>query len=63
MTNGALSAANGVVANGNGKAPARELGVRRVSIPGELMYEDGPNLKREEFVRLIIQSLKDVGYV
>jgi hypothetical protein len=66
VTNGASSTAtmgNGVVANGNGKAPAGALGVRRVNLPGELMYEEGPALKREEFVRLIIQSLKDVGYV
>lgn len=50
-----MNAANGIVAK-NGKSP-----VARVNLPGTLLYEDG-DIEREEFVRLVIQSLRDVGY-
>ncbi|KAI0672732.1 WD40 repeat-like protein [Trametes maxima] len=36
--------------------------VARVSLPGRTLYEDS-YVDREEFVRLIIQSLRDVGYM
>lgn len=36
--------------------------VSRVSLPGKTLYEDSP-VDREEFVRLVIQSLRDVGYM
>jgi hypothetical protein len=37
-------------------------GIRRVSLPGTTLYDDS-FIDREEFVRLVIQSLKDVGYM
>lgn len=50
------SGSNGVVAEKHGKgAPSR------VNLPGHLLYEDS-NVDREEFVRLLLQSLRDVGY-
>lgn len=36
--------------------------VSRVSLPGKTLYEDSL-VDREEFVRLVIQSLRDVGYM
>ena len=57
-TNGAP--ANGALhANGiqkNGKA------VAKVALPGSTLYDDS-FVDREEFVRLVIQSLRDVGYM
>ncbi|KAF8831105.1 hypothetical protein HHX47_DHR1000262 [Lentinula edodes] len=51
-----MSGSNGVVAEKHGKgAPSR------VNLPGHLLYEDS-NVDREEFVRLLLQSLRDVGY-
>ncbi|KAG6830753.1 hypothetical protein H0H92_014834 [Tricholoma furcatifolium] len=48
---------NGVLAkNGSGKNMAR------VSLPGTTLYDDTP-VNREEYVRLVIQSLRDVGYI
>ncbi|KAF9030807.1 WD40 repeat-like protein [Hymenopellis radicata] len=57
-TNG-HSATNGVSANGlqkHGKGV-----VPRVHIPGTLLHDD-MTIDREEFVRLVVQSLRDVGY-
>ena len=45
----------------NGHAPARPREVARVTLPGTALYE-GSHVDREEFVRLVIQSLRDVGY-
>ncbi|KAL1944438.1 hypothetical protein VTO73DRAFT_2868 [Trametes versicolor] len=36
--------------------------VARVSLPGSTLYDDS-YVDREEFVRLVIQSLRDVGYI
>ena len=36
--------------------------IARVTLPGTKLYEDSV-VEREEFVRLVIQSLRDVGYV
>lgn len=36
--------------------------VARVSLTGTTLYDD-PYVDREEFVRLVIQSLRDVGYM
>ncbi|KAI0797559.1 WD40 repeat-like protein [Abortiporus biennis] len=36
--------------------------VSRVSLPGTTLYDDS-YVDREEFVRLVIQSLRDVGYI
>ncbi|GJE96447.1 WD40 repeat domain-containing protein [Phanerochaete sordida] len=56
--------------NGNGKAPLADgnraekhtQSVARVSLPGTTLYDDS-HVDREEFVRLVIQSLRDVGYI
>lgn len=58
LTNGATG--NGIVA-GNG---IQKLGkaVARVDLPGTTLYDDS-FVDREEFVRLVIQSLRDVGYM
>jgi len=45
----------------NGHAPPRPREVARVTLPGTALYE-GSHIDREEFVRLVIQSLRDVGY-
>jgi hypothetical protein len=57
VTNG--SSGLGIVA-GNG-IHKHVKGVSRVSLPGTTLY-DGSHIDREEFVRLVIQSLKDIGY-
>lgn len=56
-------------ANGNGKAlldghrPEKQrMSVAKVSLPGTTLYDDS-YVDREEFVRLVIQSLRDVGYM
>lgn len=36
--------------------------ISRVNLPGTHLYEDG-NVDREEYVRLVIQTLRDVGYI
>jgi hypothetical protein len=36
--------------------------VTRVTLPGTTLYDDSP-VDREEFIRLVIQSLRDIGYV
>ena len=54
-TNG-LGLGNGVIAK-NGKSP-----VVTVNLPGTKLYE-GTDVDREEFIRLVIQSLREVGYM
>ena len=39
--------------------PPRE--VTRVSPPGNMVYPDS-SIQREEYVRLVLQSLRDIGY-
>ncbi|KAF8136439.1 WD40 repeat-like protein [Boletus edulis] len=66
------SRSNGITAiNGfkpNGSSPTsngiskHSSSVARVSLPGTTLYDD-PYVDREEFVRLVIQSLRDVGYI
>lgn len=36
--------------------------ISRVSLPGSTLYDDS-HVDREEFIRLVIQSLRDVGYM
>lgn len=56
--------------NGNGKtggvdglkAEKQRMSVSRVSLPGTTLYDDS-YVDREEFIRLTIQSLRDVGYM
>ncbi|KAH0830645.1 hypothetical protein J3R83DRAFT_2100 [Lanmaoa asiatica] len=52
--NGSLPMSNGVSKHSSS--------VARVSLPGTTLYDD-PYVDREEFVRLVIQSLRDVGYI
>ncbi|KAG2061593.1 WD40 repeat-like protein [Suillus hirtellus] len=58
-SNGTIS--NGSSTMGNGLAK-HSSSITRVSLPGTTLYDD-PHLDREEFVRLVIQSLRDVGYI
>ncbi|KAJ7157017.1 WD40 repeat-like protein [Mycena crocata] len=69
VTNGAPlanAAGNGVQKhNGHSKqssAASHALSVARVTLPGSTLYDDS-DVDREEFVRLVIQSLRDVGYI
>ncbi|KAJ7085797.1 WD40 repeat-like protein [Mycena belliarum] len=68
-TNGAFvgnAAGNGVQKqNGHSKqssAASHSLSVARVTLPGSSLYDDS-DVDREEYIRLVIQSLRDVGYV
>ncbi|KAF5373710.1 hypothetical protein D9758_000745 [Tetrapyrgos nigripes] len=54
-----LSNGTGGVPNGNSKHG--KTSITRVNLPGSSLYEDS-NVDREEFVRLVLQSLRDVGY-
>lgn len=62
----ANAAGNGVQKhNGHSKqssAASHSLSVARVTLPGSSLYDDSA-VDREEFVRLVIQSLRDVGYM
>jgi hypothetical protein len=58
VTNGTLGA-GAVIGNGvqkHGKS------VAKVNLPGTTLYDDSL-VDRQEFVRLVIQSLRDVGYM
>jgi hypothetical protein len=63
---GVSAAGNGVQKhNGHSKqssATSPALAVSRVTLPGTSLYDDS-DVDREEFVRLVIQSLRDVGYM
>ncbi|KAJ7709607.1 WD40 repeat-like protein [Mycena rosella] len=51
--------------NGHSKqssAASHALSVARVTLPGSSLYDDS-DVDREEFIRLVIQSLRDVGYI
>jgi hypothetical protein len=59
--------ANGHVANGhgspmNGSTKRSRSPVARVELPGATIYDDS-YIDREEYVRLVIQSLRDIGYM
>ncbi|KAJ7087763.1 WD40 repeat-like protein [Mycena epipterygia] len=62
----ANAAGNGIQKhNGHSKqssAASHSLSVARVTLPGSSLYNDS-DVDREEFVRLVIQSLRDVGYI
>jgi hypothetical protein len=45
-----------------GKGSTGTSTVARVSLPGTRLYPDS-YIDREEFIRLVVQSLRDVGYV
>jgi hypothetical protein len=57
VTNG--SSGNGIITGNGIQKHAKAIG--RVSLPGTTLYDDS-YIDREEFVRLVIQSLRDVGY-
>ncbi|KAI3616667.1 wd domain-containing protein [Moniliophthora roreri] len=66
LANGTSASGSGVsgVSNGIGMS-AHKHGknpVARVNLPGDMLYADA-NVNREEFVRLLVQSLKEVGYM
>lgn len=47
----------------DGHPPERSrTAISRVSLPGSTLYDDS-HVDREEFIRLVIQSLRDVGYM
>jgi hypothetical protein len=58
ITNG--SSGPGMVTGNGIHKPTK--GIRRVSLPGTTLYDDS-HIDRQEFVRLVIQSLRDVGYM
>ncbi|KAI0332631.1 WD40 repeat-like protein [Cubamyces sp. BRFM 1775] len=60
-TNGSSKAAAHEEADGH-QSERRASSVARVSLPGRTLYDDS-YVDREEFVRLVIQSLRDVGYM
>ncbi|KAI0053876.1 WD40 repeat-like protein [Auriscalpium vulgare] len=45
----------------NGVSKRSKTPLSRVSLPGTALYDDS-SIDREEYVRLVIQSLRDVGY-
>jgi WD repeat-containing protein 26 len=59
--------ANGHVANGygssiNGSSKRSRSPVARVELRGATIYDDS-YIDREEYIRLVIQSLRDIGYM
>lgn len=54
---------NGSGAVGNGSQKHSKSSIAKVSLPGTALYDDDSYVDREEFVRLVVQSLRDVGYV
>jgi WD repeat-containing protein 26 len=64
-TNGfASSMTNGSMGGHTGNSVVKQHGkaIAKVNLPGTTLYDDS-YVDREEFVRLVIQSLRDVGYV
>lgn len=57
-TNG-LSPTGEALTNGKQK---RKPTIEEVVLPGTSLYSDDPSIDREQFVRLMLQSLRDVGY-
>jgi len=63
--NGFVPPANGftsLVTNGSHTGSKHGKAIAKVILPGTTLYDDS-YVDREEFVRLVIQSLRDVGYV
>ncbi|KAH9833011.1 WD40 repeat-like protein [Rhodofomes roseus] len=61
-TNGHSKASPTDATNGGGRLETQTTSITKVSLPGSTLYDDS-YVDREEFVRLIIQSLRDVGYI
>jgi WD repeat-containing protein 26 len=68
LSNGATngSAANGSLSprleSSTERLSKHSMTIARVNLPGTSLYP-GSATNREEFVRLVIQTLKDVGYL
>lgn len=60
--NGA-AALNGHGGGAKNGTHAHTRGVVRVDLPGTALYTDEAYVSREEFVRVVLQSLRDVGYM
>ncbi|KAF9532157.1 WD40 repeat-like protein [Crepidotus variabilis] len=60
-TNGFGPMTNGSAVMGNGVQKRGKM-ITKVNLPGTTLYNDSM-VDREEFVRLVIQSLRDVGYI
>ncbi|KAH9930616.1 WD40 repeat-like protein [Fomitopsis serialis] len=56
------SKASATDATNGGRPEKQAMSTTRVSLPGSTLYDDS-YVDREEFVRLVIQSLRDVGYI
>ncbi|KAG2020064.1 WD repeat-containing protein [Coprinopsis cinerea AmutBmut pab1-1] len=54
MTNGSSGAGGGM--------PKHGKVISKLNLPGTTLYEDS-SILREEFVRLVVQTLRDVGYI
>lgn len=61
--NGAAAALNGHGGGAKNGTQAHTRGVARVDLPGTALYTDEAYVSREEFVRVVLQSLRDVGYM
>jgi hypothetical protein len=46
----------------NGSSKRSKSPVLRVEFPGSTIYDDS-YIDREEYIRLVIQSLRDIGYM
>jgi hypothetical protein len=46
----------------NGSTKRSRSPVARVELPGATIYDDS-YIDREEYIRLVIQSLRDIGYM
>lgn len=60
-TNGTSKTTPGDATRG-GRPEKHATSITQVSLPGSTLYDDS-YVDREEFVRLVIQSLRDVGYM
>ncbi|KZS88363.1 WD40 repeat-like protein [Sistotremastrum niveocremeum HHB9708] len=61
LSNGA-GPSNGHSANGTKNGVHASSSVAKLSLLGDSLYQDS-QIGREEFIRLVIQSLRDVGYI
>ena len=68
VTNGHTNGFKGMTNGKSGMGAAFTNGVQKhsssvtkVTLPGTALYDNSP-VDREEFVRLVIQSLRDIGY-
>jgi WD repeat-containing protein 26 len=62
-TNGfGSSATNGFHSSATNGASKLAKAIARVELPGTFLYDDETFIDREEYIRLVIQSLRDVGY-